>query len=203
MTWETFYLICFVVGMTFSVVSFVAGSFHVHWPHFDAGGVHAGHGGGSGGRGGAGRQGIGRVNIGTVAAFLAWFGGTGYLVTHYYSVWFLLALAMATVSGLAGAAVLFFFLAKVLMRHEETMDPSDYEMVGALGKLSSPIRPAGTGEMIYSRAGARRAISARSKEGLAIPTGTEVVVTHYEFGIAYVRPWEDLARSSEGETEKV
>jgi membrane protein implicated in regulation of membrane protease activity len=197
MTWEDFYLICFIVGLTFSVVSFVAGSLHLHWPHVHVGAApaHGGHGGGG--------KGIGRVNIGTVAAFLAWFGGTGYLMTHYYSLWFLLGLAMATVSGLAGAAALFFFLAKVLMRQEAAMDPSDYEMVGALGKLSSPIRPAGTGEMIYSREGARRAVSARSKEGFAIPTGTEVVVTHYESGIAYVRPWEDLARSSEGETERV
>jgi membrane protein implicated in regulation of membrane protease activity len=150
-----------------------------------------------------GAQGIGRVNIGTVAAFLAWFGGTGYLVTHYYSIWFLLALAMATVSGLAGAAVLFFFLAKVLIRKEETMDPADYEMVGALGKLSSPIRASGTGEMIYLRAGARRAVSARSKEGIAIPTGTEVVVTHYESGIAYVQPWENLAGLSGEKTERI
>ena len=35
-------------------------------------------------------------------------------------------------------------------------------------------------------------LPARSDEGFAIPKGTEVVVTRYEQGIAYVRPWEEL-----------
>jgi membrane protein implicated in regulation of membrane protease activity len=205
MTWENFYLICFVVGLTFSVVSFVAGSIHLHWPHFH---FHVGsapaHGPGPGsGPGAGGGRGIGRVNIGTVAAFLAWFGGTGYLLTRYYSIWFLFALGMAVMSGLGGAAVLFFFLAKVLIRKNETLDPADYEMVGVLGRVNSPIRPSGTGEMIYSQAGARRAIAARSQDGLLIPKDTEVVVTHYESGIAYVRPWEELAKSSAGRTESI
>lgn len=188
MTWSDFYLICFVVGLTFSVVSLVAGSIHLHWPHFHfhVGGSPA-HGGSPGGRG------IGRVNIGTVAAFLAWFGGTGYLLTRYYDVWFLVVLGLAVMSGLGGAAVLFLFLAKVLIRKEEALDPADYEMVGVLGKVNSAIRPSGTGEMIFSQAGARRAVAARSQDGLVIAKGTEVVVTHYERGVAYVRPWAELA----------
>jgi membrane protein implicated in regulation of membrane protease activity len=201
MTLADFYLICFVVGLTFSIVSLVAGSIHLHWPHFH---FHVGGGpahGASSGGGGRGGRGMGRVNVGTVAAFLAWFGGTGYLLTHYYSVWFLFALGMAVMSGLGGAAMLFLFVAKVLIRQEEALDPADYEMVGVLGKVNSAIRPSGTGEMIFSQAGARRAVAARSQEGLLIPKGTEVVVTHYERGVAYVRPWEELAKSSAGETE--
>jgi membrane protein implicated in regulation of membrane protease activity len=203
MSWADFYLICFVVGLTFSIVSLLAGSIHLHMPHFHfhVGGP-MGHAPSLGGHGSGGRGG-GRVNIGTVAAFLAWFGGTGYLLTHYYSVWFLFALGMAIMSGLGGAAVLFYFLAKVLIRQNETLDPSDYEMVGVLGRVNSAIRPAGTGEVIYSRAGARRAIAARSQDGALIPKDTEVVVTHYESGIAYVRPWAELAKSSAGEAEKI
>jgi hypothetical protein len=72
-------------------------------------------------------------------------------------------------------------------------------MVGVLGRVNSAIRPSGTGEVIFSQAGARRAVAARSQEGLVIPKGTEVVVTHYERGVAYVRPWEDLAKSNAGD----
>jgi membrane protein implicated in regulation of membrane protease activity len=198
MTLADFYLICFVVGLTFSIVSLVAGSIHLHWPHFH---LHVGGSPAHGSAGGA--RGLGRVNIGTVAAFLAWFGGTGYLLTRYYSVWFLIVLGLAVLSGLGGAAVLFLFLAKVLIRAEEALDPADYEMIGVLGKVNSAIRASGTGEMIFSQAGARRAVSARSQEGLAIPKGTEVVVTHYERGIAYVRPWEELAKSSAGDRESI
>ncbi len=55
------------------------------------------------------------------------------------------------------------------------------------------IREGGTGELIYSQAGTRRVCGARSEDGSAILRGTEVVVTRYERGIAYVRPWSEIA----------
>ena len=85
------------------------------------------------------------------------------------------------------------FLTRVLMSHEEVMDPADYEMVGVLGTISSPVRKDGTGELIYSQAGTRRSCGVRAQDGAAIEKGTEVVVTRYERGIAYVRRWTDLA----------
>ena len=66
-------------------------------------------------------------------------------------------------------------------------------MVGVLGRLSMPIREGGTGELIYSQAGTRRVCGARSEDGAAISKGTEVVVTRYEQGIAYVRRWSELS----------
>ena len=128
-----------------------------------------------------------------MAAFLAWFGGTGYLLERYYAVWFVLALGIATLSGIGASAVVFWFLAKVLMAREAALDPADYDMVGVLGRLSMPIRAGGTGEIIYSQEGTRRVAGARSEDGVAIPKGAEVVVTRYEKGIAYVRPWEQFA----------
>jgi hypothetical protein len=89
-------------------------------------------------------------------------------------------------------------LAKVLLGREAPLDPADYDMIGVLGKLSIPIRPSGTGELIYSQEGTRRVCGARSEDGAAISRGSEVIVTRYEKGIAYVRPWQDPA----GEFEK-
>ena len=189
MNWSDFYLICFALGFILSLLSLL-GSAHLHLPHIDihvgGGHAHAPHAGGAG----AGE--VAPINFGTVAAFLAWFGGAGYLLTRIYNFWFLIALGIACVSGLAGAALVFFFLAKVLIRKDEELDPADYDMIGVLGTVSSAIRPSGTGEMIFSQAGARRAAPARSEDGLAVAKGTEVVVTRYERGIAYVRPWEEL-----------
>jgi hypothetical protein len=62
-----------------------------------------------------------------------------------------------------------------------------------LGKLSVRISEGGTGELIYSQAGTRRVCGARADDGLPILKGTEVVVTRYERGIAYVRRWSDLS----------
>jgi membrane protein implicated in regulation of membrane protease activity len=197
MNWAEFYLICFVIGFVFSLVSFVAGGAHWH-VHFHAhGGIHA-HVGHAGARAGAG-QGKGGaglfllLNPVTIAAFLTWFGGAGYLLARFSTLWFLSGVAIATVFGLAGAAVLFLFMSRVLMSEHEDLDPADFEMAGVLGRISSPIREGGTGEMIYSQCGSRRACGARSETGGAIPQGAEVVVTRYEKGIAFVRLWSELA----------
>jgi membrane protein implicated in regulation of membrane protease activity len=179
MNWSEFYFACFVFGFGLSVVALLGGGARLHVPH-----LHLHHG--LQGRGGT------WFNLGTIAAFLAWFGGTGYLLEHYYGVWFVLALGISTVSGIGASAVVFWFLAKVLMAREAPLDPADYDMVGVLGTLSLPIRAGGTGELIYSQEGTRRVAGARSEDGAAIPKGIEVVVTRYEKGIAYVRPWDEF-----------
>ena len=100
---------------------------------------------------------------------------------------------LSVLAGLVGGAIIFLFLTKVLISDQEYLDPADFEMVGVLGKLSVPIREGGTGELIYSQMGTRRVCGARSDDGSAIAKGTEVVVTRYEKGIAYVRLWSEMS----------
>jgi len=199
MTWADFYLVCFVVGFFLSVAMFLAGGLRLHFPHFHVqvpgaqahaplGHVHVGHGGHPGGH-----TQIPPFNLITLTAFLAWFGGTGYLLTRHSTMWFWAALGISLLSGTGGAAIIYLFLTRVLSSPDEALDPADFEMVGVLGRLSVPIREGGTGELIYSQAGTRRVSAARSDGGTPIPKGTEVVVTRYERGIAYVRPWSELA----------
>ncbi|HEV8723293.1 MAG TPA: NfeD family protein [Candidatus Binatia bacterium] len=198
MTWADFYLICFFLGFALSLLSLL-GSLHLHLPHLD---LHiSGHHAHAPHMGGGDMAEIGPINFGTVAAFLAWFGGTGYLLARFSSFWFLLGFGIACASGFVGAAIVFFFLAKVLIRHDEELNPADYDMIGVLGTLNSNIRPSSTGEMIFSQAGVRRAAPARSDDGVEIAKGTEVVVTRYERGVAYVRPWEELTNSSAASNE--
>jgi len=185
-TWVDFYFACFIAGFGLSVLALVGGGTHLHVPHLHVPhGLHVPHA--SGGRG------TPVFNFATLAAFLVWFGGVGYLLSRYYAVWYVVALGVAVLSGLGAAAVAFWFLAKVLMAHEAPLDPADYDMVGVLGRLSISIRLGGTGELIYSQQGTRRVAGARSEDGVAIPRGTEVMVARYEKGIAYVKPWVDPA----------
>ena len=204
MTWADFYLICFAVGFAFSFLSFILGGFHwhvhlPHGPHIHVGPhVHLGHGGGghgtaTGGGDGPRANSISPFNLVTLAAFLAWFGGTGYLLTRFSAVWFGMGLVIALLTGVAGAGIIYVFLSRVLMSRDENLDPADYDMVGVLGRLSVPIRAGGTGELIYSQAGTRRTCGARTENGNAVEKGTEVVVTRYDRGIAYVRPWSEVA----------
>ncbi|HEY4962599.1 MAG TPA: hypothetical protein VII29_17200 [Terriglobales bacterium] len=189
MTWAMFYLVCFLVGVTLSALSFLGGSFHlphfhVHVPH-----VHVPHGGAHGGSGGE----MPFLNFGTVTAFLAWFGGSGYLLTRYSSFMVAGVLTLAVIAGLVGAMIVFWFVAKLLLKHDRELDPADYERVGVLARISSPVREGGTGEIIFSQEGTRNTCGARSENSEALPRGTEVIVTRYEHGIAYVRRWEELA----------
>jgi membrane protein implicated in regulation of membrane protease activity len=190
-----FYLTCFLVGVTLSVLSFLGGSFHLphfhlHLPHVSLGNVGGAHGAHAGGAHGSD---ISVVNFGTLCAFLAWFGGTGYLLTRYSTLMVTVIATLSFIAGLTGAAVVFWFIAKVLLAHERELDPADYDRVGVLGRVTSSIREGGTGEIVFSQAGARNTCGARSESGEALPKGTEVVVTRYERGIAYVQPWDELA----------
>jgi len=211
MDWSDFYLVCFAVGFCFSFLSFVLGSLrmgHLHLPHVHGhpGGMHAGaghtvgqstgatHSGTTGGKASIrGGGGVSPFNLPSFMAFLAWFGGTGFLLTKYSAIWVGFELLLSIAAGMVGATIVFLFLSRVLMQENENMDPADYEMVGVLGKVCSPIREGGTGEMIYSQMGTRRVCGARSEDGSAIAKGTEVVVTRHEKGIAYVKLWSELS----------
>ena len=197
MTWADFYLVCFIVGFFLSLLMFLGGGLHLHVPHFHfhapSAHIHAGAHAGPGMKGSVRGTQISPFNLITLTAFLAWFGGTGYLLTRHSTIWFWGALAISLLSGTGGAAIIYLFLTRVLSSEDEALDPADFEMVGVLGRLSIPIREGGTGELIYSQAGTRRVCGARTEEGSAILKGTEVVVTRYERGIAYVRPWSEMS----------
>jgi membrane protein implicated in regulation of membrane protease activity len=203
MTLPTFFLVCFLVGFTLSLLSFLFGALHLHVPH------HAGHGvmhhGPSPARGAAGGHAAGKglsrdeggaspVNFMTVCAFLAWFGGVGFLVTRYYALAAAVAVGTALLGGLVGASIVFVFLSKVLLPHETQLDPADFEMAGTLAAVTQSIRADGTGEIQFSKGGTRRSASARSDDGVAMERGVEVIVSRYERGIAYVKRFDDMVK---------
>ena len=197
MTWETFYLICFALGLSLTVLS-VAGVFsHLHFGHArghfhlnlgnaagHAAHDHAAH---------TGQSGISPVNGFTLAAFLCWFGGCGFLLERYANFLTPIVLGMATITGVTGAGILFWFLARVLLPHERELTAEDTAVAGVLGRVSGAIRESGVGEIQFSQNGVRRFAIARSEAGVAIPRGVEVVVMRYEQGIAWVRRWDEVA----------
>jgi hypothetical protein len=206
MSWESFYLVCFLVGFLLSMVSFLGQILHFGGAHHAGGGhAHGGHLHAHGAHGhvhvhahahsstlSSGDAEISKFNFMTVTAFLAWFGGTGYLLSRYSGIWVWFGFVVASIVGLAGAAVVFWVLGKLLAR-EHNLDPADYDMLGVLGHVSSPTRSDGVGEMVFSQEGVRKAAPIRSEDGRAIDKGVEVVVTRFEKGIAYVRRWDELS----------
>jgi hypothetical protein len=210
MTLASFYLFCFLLGLTFSALTFLAGAvhihvhlpFHAHLP-VHGGSVHVGHGahgGTSGSSHGAGAKGssvrgdahVSWFNASTTMAFLAWFGGAGYILTRTSHLVAALSLGLAAVAGSVAATIVYRFMLKLTHAGDSLMLDEDYRIEGSVGTLSLPIRQQGTGEVIFSLGGVRRCAGARSEDGAVVEKGAEVVIARYEKGIAYVKRWEDF-----------
>lgn len=219
MNWETFYLVCFLAGLMLSFVSLLGGmghfGGHAHLPH-----VHVPHAGhvphvhvphGAGTVHAAGVNGSGAATSGpevpwwnafSIMIFLCWFGAAGYLLTKYGSFVAGVVVALAALCGIAGGAILFVFLNKFLLPHERELTAFETDVVGVVGRVSSPIRGGGTGEIVYEQLGATRSAIARSEDGDVLEKETEVYVIRYEKGIAYVKRWEDLPLASVGTSKQ-
>ena len=185
MTWESFYLICFLVGLFLSAFTLLGGmghfGGHAHVPHMPhatnlphaANVPHVAHVGNAphGTSGSEAPQGTATVpwwNAFSIMIFLCWFGAAGYLLTRFGSFVAGVVLALAGICGLAGGAIIFWFLTRVLMPHEHELTAYETEVVGAVGRVSSAIRQSGTGEIVYEQLGALRSAPARSEDGAPI-----------------------------------
>lgn len=209
MTWASFYLVCFLVGLFLSAFSLLGGlghfggADHVHVPHAPhLPHVHIPHGthmaNGNGGTTAGEGPSVPWWNAFSIMVFLCWFGAAGYLLTRYGSFVATVVVVLAAICGVIGGAIIFLFLTRVLMPHEHELTSDETEIVGAVGRVSSAIRPSGTGEVVYEQLGAIRSVPARSEDGAAIPKEEEVYVVRYEKGIAYVRRWAELETSDQG-----
>jgi hypothetical protein len=190
----TLFVVCFVAGLGLSVVSFVSGLQHVtlfdnifHGHHSIQLPNAVRHAGLRKGRA------TSMVNAAAITAFLTWFGGGGLLLERLTPWIPALVAGGAAVVGLFGGALINSAI-NALARHETTAQ--SLSMIGVIARTVIPIRAGdGTGEIVFTHAGTRRVAGARSDSGRDVPKGTEVVVTRYEKGIAYVATWEELNNS--------
>src|SRR5579859_4450943 len=138
------------------------------------------------------------LNASSVIGAVTWFGAAGYLMLRLGD-WALPAVVLgALLAGGVGWYLVARFLGLVLAGERE-MDPDDYRLEGTVSKVTVGIPAGGTGEVVFSKAGARRSEAARSAGGGAIPRGSEVVITAYVDGFATVQPWaEFLAARDDG-----
>lgn len=197
----TFYFVCFLAGLMLSAVTLLGGmghfggNAHLHIPHAHLHiphGPHVAHGTANGAAGA--RSGGGSVpwwNSFSLMIFLCWFGAAGYLLTRYGGFVAGVVLVLAAICGVAGGAIVLLFLTRVLMPHDRELTADETDVVGAVGRLTSPIRSGGTGEMVYEQLGQIKSAPARSEDGDEIPKQEEVFVVRYEKGIAYVRKWDE------------
>jgi hypothetical protein len=212
MTWSDLYLGCFIVGFSLSLLSFLAGAVHIHLPfkmHWPFHGWHLGHhgalGGGRGAAGGAshaaahagsnsGASHLSWFNASTALAFLAWFGGIGYILAVHSTMVALVALLIAVASGLAAAWIVFKFMVKLMNEEGSHLKDEDYRHEGIVATVTMPIRENGIGEIVFLQGGVRKSAGARSHDGKPLELGVEVVTERYENGIAYVHRWSEFTK---------
>ncbi|CAA9547311.1 MAG: hypothetical protein AVDCRST_MAG73-2542 [uncultured Thermomicrobiales bacterium] len=181
---DAVFLGAFLFGLVFSAASLLLGFADVDLD----GDLFGGDDGGDG---------AGILNLSTILAFVAWFGGVGYLARHALDLGAPLAIGAGALGGVAGGALIAWFLAKVVRPNDTALDPGDFRLVGTLARVTSAIRANGIGEILYEQQGVRQVSAASAKDGRAIPRDTEVVVLAVERGVARVEPWEALLADRE------
>jgi len=197
---ETIFLACFAFGALFTLVSVVLG-FGGHGVAHAAGhggaNVHVGHAHVDGGHQvphGHGQNSESThlatplLNASSVVGALTWFGAAGYLLLRLGD-W---ALPAVLVGALAAGAIGWYLVARFLglvLSGEREMDPADYRLEGTVGQVTVGIPAGGTGEVVFSKSGARRSEAARAVGSEPIARGAEVVITRYADGFATVQPW--------------
>ncbi len=180
-TLDAVFLGAFLFGLVFAVISLALGA-------FDIGADHSGHTGDHGHDGGHDF-----LNFSVILAFIAWFGGVGYLASSGAGWTAAASIVVAIVGGLVGAYIIYqVFKRFIRPAGRMELDSRDYEMTGKLARVTSSIRPGGVGEIVYEQSGARMVRAARSSSGAAIPRGTEVIVLSAERGVGSVAPWSEL-----------
>ncbi|HEY6136740.1 MAG TPA: hypothetical protein VI670_03150 [Thermoanaerobaculia bacterium] len=176
----TLFLICFLVGVGVSAVSLFASFLHLH----HGGHVHFNGHGHANALLKHGSEWFGSLfNLAAITMFLAWFGGVGLLLEEATTLALAPIVVIAGGAGFTGGATIVRIM-RALRRRERPLEP--IQLVGAIGKLTIPIREGGTGEIVYTIDGTRRVSGARADDRRAIPRDTEVVITRYDKGIAYV-----------------
>src|SRR5947208_16786888 len=86
-------------------------------------------------------------NASTIMAFLAWFGGTGFLLTRHSHFWALLSLSISMAAGLLDGWVVFRFMVRLVQVDDAPMTSEDRRVERARGTSSISIRETGKVEI--------------------------------------------------------
>ena len=196
-TLDVILLGAFLFGLIFTSVSLLLGaadiglhSFHIDGPH----GHHLGRAGYDAHAHGEGS--VSPITVGSVLAFLTWFGGVAYLARHAVGMIGVLALVPGIVAGLGGGWLVYRVL-RVLSASEDAIGPDADRATMAFGQVLTPIRAGGTGEIVYQNRGVRQTVPARAVNQDGIPAGVEVVVLQRVGGFALVQRWDGALDDAE------
>ena len=169
------YLLCFGVGLLFTIVSAVMGDvFGGHdIDHADLGtGGHA-----EAGFDHTGMPGLSPFSPTTIASFITAFGGLGLIFSRIEAtkaVW--ISAPLSALGGLTIAAAVFFIFKTVFSKTQSSSESRVATLVGTQATVITPIPQHGVGEIAYVQGGSRYTAPARSETGAAVIAGATVKI---------------------------
>lgn len=166
------YLICFGVGLVFTIVSaFMADVFGGH----DVGGHEGAGGHAEAGFGVNDMPGFSALSPTTIACFVTAFGGLGMVLSKIEktsSPW--ISVPLSAVGGFIIAALVLMLFRSVFRRTQASSESRVARLIGTTGTLITPIPASGVGEIAYVDGGTRYTAPARSLNGAEIANGKAV-----------------------------
>lgn len=181
------YLICFGVGLVFTLVTaFMADVFGGH----DAAGGHEGAGGhAEAGIGGGDMPGFAALSPTTIAAFVTAFGGIGMVLSKIQktsSPW--ISVPLSAIGGFVIAGIVLVLFRAVFRHTQASSEARVAKLIGTTANIITPIPANGVGEIAYVNAGTRYTAPARSLSGAEIANGKAVRISRIVGSQFYVEP---------------
>jgi hypothetical protein len=166
------YLICFAVGLLFTVISAVLGDVFGHHDGDLGTGGHA-----EAGFDHTGMPGLSPFSPTTIAAFVTAFGGFGLILSRINATKpVLISAPLAALGGLMVAGAIFYVFNKVFSKTQSSSESRVATLVGVHATVITPIPQHGVGEIAYVQGGARYTAPARSESGAAVLAGATVKI---------------------------
>lgn len=171
---QNIYLLCFLVGLLFTLLSLFFGHHHV------------GHGAdshiGTGGHAEAGYENSGMPGVSPfspiiICCFLTAFGGFGIIFSDIHAtsnVWVSLGLALFAAVLIASAVI--WGLGLMFHKTQCSSEVRINTLVGATATVITPIPASGVGEIAYIQAGSRYTAPAREEKGRPVSNGQTVKI---------------------------
>jgi membrane-bound ClpP family serine protease len=180
------YLICFGVGLVFTIASATFG--HLF------GGDHGDAGIGTGGHAEAGfdhsgMPGVPLLSPTTIASFITAFGGFGMIFSKIEitrSAW--ISAPLSTLCGLGIAGGVFWMFNKIFSHTQSSSESRVATLVGTSATVITPIPQHGVGEIAYVQGGSRYTAPARTESGAALAGGQTVKINRIVGTQFYVVP---------------
>lgn len=168
------YVICFGVGIVFTLVSaFFAEVFGGHdGPGHEGAGGHA--------EAGVSHDmpGFSALSPTTIATFVTAFGGLGMVFTKFEktsSPW--ISVPLSAAGAFVIAVIVLAMFRAVFRRTQASSEARVSQLVGTMGTIITPIPANGVGELAYVNNGSRYTAPARSDRGKEIRSGESVKIT--------------------------